>query len=486
MVEAMTEVRATHTDTHLVPPESGEAQPTDKLRPDQILMFAVVATALFMSTLDQTIVATALDSIQQGLDTTVTWVGWTITAYSLGMVMMLSLAGKLTQRYGPRRVFLASITIFSVASLACGLVTQVEPLIALRFVQAVGGAGFTPSATRIVVEHFGSHRDKAVGLFGSLFTSGAMIGPLAGGLIVSKLSWHWVFLVNVPLGLILIPLALWLIPSDRAIDRQTSAPPEPLDLPGVTFLGVGLFGAMLALSMAGDQPQGWVAIALVSTLVALGTLWQFTCHIQKVAHPVIAPRLVWGQGFAAVNLINVFYAGCGMGLMALLPWYATTRYEIDALGSGTLLAAEGVAAITLSTLGALMLRRTGYRRPLYVTAFFVVLGMIDLALPASGFTPYVWLSIAAALIGIGLGVASPASRNAGLQLVPDQAAPIAALRSSGLQVGSIAAVSIATTVISGAAEPAVAMAWVYASYAVLTIVVGLPAVRRIPEHHGSW
>lgn len=170
------------------------------LRREQILMFAVVATALFMSMLDQTIVATALDSMQSGLGTSVTWVGWTITAYSLGMVMMLSLAGKLTQRIGARRVFLISMSIFTLASLACGLVNSVELVVAMRFVQAIGGAGFTPSATRLVVDHFGEARDKAVGLFGALFTSGAMIGPLVGGLIVPHWSWRGVFLVNVPLS----------------------------------------------------------------------------------------------------------------------------------------------------------------------------------------------------------------------------------------------------------------------------------------------
>src|SRR5699024_827838 len=107
-----------------------------------------------------------------------------------------------------------------------------------------------------------------------------------------------------------------------------------------------------------------------------------------------------------------------------------------------------------------------------VTAVFVVLGMLGVAMPPQGLTSYVWLSVSAAFIGIGLGVASPASRNAGLQLVPAQAAPIAALRSSGLQIGSIAAVSIATTTVGGATDPAAALAWVYVIYAALTVVVG--------------
>lgn len=459
----------------------GDEEP---LRPDQVLMFAVVATALFMSTLDATIVATALDAMQRSMRTSVTLVGWTITAYGLGMVMMLSLAGKLTQRIGPRRVFLISMTIFTVSSLACGLVNNVEILVALRFVQAIGGAGFTPSATRIVVEHFGSHRDKAVGMFGALFTSGAMVGPLVGGAIVSAWSWRGVFLVNVPLGAILIPAALRFVPPDTEVTGDDGR--AHLDLRGVAFGGVGLFAMMLALSMVGDRPDGWAVVTVAGAIVAVASLTMFVRHINRTDDPVIAPRLVYGPGFAAVNVINVLYAGAGTGLIALLPWYATTRYGIDTFGSGTVLAAEGVASIVLSTLGALLLRRTGYRMPLYVTAVFVVIGVIGLALPPQGMSAYLWLSLAATLIGIGLGFASPASRNAGLQLVPDQAAPIAALRSSGLQIGSIAAVSAATATISSVSDEALGLAWVFGVYAVLTVVIGIPAVRRIPEHRGSW
>lgn len=162
------------------------------------LMFAVVATALFMSTLDNTIVATALHALQRGLGTSITLAGWTITAYSLGMVVMLFVSSKLTSRFGPRRVFMVSVSVFTAASLCCGLTDHIFLMIVLRFIQAAGGAGFTPSATRIVVENFGPARDKAIGLFGSIFTTGALVGPLAGGLIVAYWSWRPVFLVTYP------------------------------------------------------------------------------------------------------------------------------------------------------------------------------------------------------------------------------------------------------------------------------------------------
>jgi MFS family permease len=131
-----------------------------------------------MMSVDSTIVATALDSLRRGLHTSINWAGWTITAYSFGFVLMLPLSGKFSERYGRRRVFLGSVVAFTAASLLCGLATNIYVLIALRAVQAAGGAGFTPSATGIVVDHFGHARDRAVSLFGSIFPIGAMTGPI--------------------------------------------------------------------------------------------------------------------------------------------------------------------------------------------------------------------------------------------------------------------------------------------------------------------
>src|SRR6185312_6603725 len=128
----------------------GESPPVRR-----VLVFTTVALALLMMSVDSTIVATALDALRRGLHTSINWAGWTITAYSFGFVLMLPLSGKLSERYGRRRVFLGSVVAFTAASLFCGLAENIYVLIALRAIQAAGGAGFTPSATGIVVDYFG-------------------------------------------------------------------------------------------------------------------------------------------------------------------------------------------------------------------------------------------------------------------------------------------------------------------------------------------
>jgi EmrB/QacA subfamily drug resistance transporter len=464
------------------PDLSSDAPVVETEGPRRIAIFSVVAMALLMSSLDGTIVATALHAIQKGLHASINWTSWTITAYSVGMVLALSLAGKLSERYGRRRFFLVSVVIFATASLCCGLATNIYELIALRAVQAAGGAGFTPSATSIVVENFGASRDKAVGLFGSIFPIGSMIGPIFGGLFVTYWSWRGIFFVNVPIGVLLVVLCLKYVPRDQKRVHERL----PMDLIGLASLGVGLLALMLSISDLGQRgTRIWSPLFIGAAIVAVIGLGQFARHIRRVANPFISPHLIAGRGFAAVNVINVWYGGAVAGIMALVPLYAFNRYRINALGSGTLLTAEAIAAIVMSTLGAMALRRTGYRQPLYVGAVVVAVGIFALAFRPAGVSPYAWLATASCVVGVGAGLSSPASRNAGLQLAPNLSASLAALRSTGRQAGSIASVSITTAILAQSADPGAVQAKVFVVFALLQIVA-MPVIARVPEHRGSW
>ena len=449
----------------------------------RVAIFSVVAMALLMSSLDGTIVATALHAIQHGLHASINWASWVITAYSVGLVLALSMAGKLTGRFGRRRYFLASVAVFAGASLCCGLADNIFLLIALRAVQAAGGAGFTPSATAIITDNFGRSRDKAVGLFGSIFPIGSMIGPIFGGLFVSYWSWRGIFFVNVPIGILLVIFCLRYVPRDPGREGRAR---RRVDLAGMVLLGVGALPLMLGISYLGEARASASSPLFVAPVIAgLLGLALFGRHIRRVPDPFIAPRLVAGRGFGAVNVINILYGGAVAGMLALVPLYAVDRYGISALGSGTLLTAEAIAVITLSSLAAMGLRRTGYRWPLYIGSACTAIGIAGLAIHPAGLSPYAWLAMAGCVVGIGTGLSSPASRNACLQLAPDQSAALAALRSTGRMVGQIAAVSITTTIIAQSASPGHLQAEVYVAFAVL-LVACLPVIARVPEHRGSW
>ncbi|HEU0197680.1 MAG TPA: MFS transporter [Nevskiaceae bacterium] len=441
-----------------------------------------MAVALAMMSVDSTIVATALRAIQHELDAPITWTGWTLTAFALGLVLALPIAGKLSESRGRRRVFLASMAIFTGASLCCGLTTNIYVLVALRFVQALGGAGFTPSATGIIVDYFGPGRDKALGLFEGLFAAGAMTGPIFGGLFVTYASWRWIFWVNVPIGIALIVLCLRVVPRDPPVPTPAAG---HFDLLGLTLLGVNVLGAMLAFNALG---RGLAAAStpafIVPAVIAAAALALFGRHTVKHPKPFIAVRFMVGRGFMGVNLINVG-GGLVEGVIALVPLYAMNRYHLSPLASGTLLTAEGAVVVVMSSTAALLLRRTGYRPPIYAGLAVTVVGVVGLALDPIHLSPWLWLATATGIIGFGVGITSPASRNAGLQLDPASAPTLAALRTMCFCIGSIATVSITTALIAETAHPGLMHADANLLWAALLLLL-LPAVRAVPEHRGAW
>jgi len=463
----------------------GLLSPRTEARPiHRGLVFTIVGLALLMMSIDGTIVATALHSLRTGLHTSIDWAAWTITAYALGFVIVLPISGKLSQMYGCRRVFVGSTILFTIASLCCGLADSIYVLIALRGLQAAGGAGFTPSATEIIVDYFGNVRDRAISLFGSIFSIGSMIGPIFGGLFVTYWSWRGIFLVNVPLGIAVVALALYYVPRDRSRAGRARA---PMDVAGMALLGAGLLAGMLAVSyLAETNARAWSFEFTIPLAIAIVTLWLFFRHINRSASPFIAPRFISGPGFGAVNLVNALYGGVTSGVVALIPLYARNRYDISALSSGTLLIAQGAASILMTLAAVFALRRTGYRGPLYIGAAVIVIGMLLLALyPLAGMPPYAWLAGSAFLVGLGRGVNNPASRNAGLQLAPEHASTLAALRTMCMSIGTIVTISIDTAILANSHDPGRTQAWLYVAIAAL-YVVAFPLITRVPEHRGSW
>ena len=217
------------------------------------------------------------------------------------------------------------MVVFAGASLCCGLAGSIYLLIVLRAIQAAGGAGFTPSATAIITDNFGEARDKAVGLFGSIFPIGSMVGPIFGGLFVAYWSWRGIFFVNVPIGILLIICCLRYVPRDP--DRDGHA--RPLDLAGMVLLGIGALALMLGISYLGEAGASAASpLFVVPVIAGLLGLALFGRHIRRVHDPFIAPRLIVGPGFGAVNVINILYGGAVAGMLALVPLYAVDRYRI--------------------------------------------------------------------------------------------------------------------------------------------------------------
>ncbi|MGH3763312.1 MFS transporter [Actinophytocola sp.] len=459
-------------------PPASSAEPGPEPSPRRHIVFAVVAIALFMASIDQTIVATALGAIQTDLGAELSWSGWTITVYSLGQLIAMPVAGKLGDYFGRKRVFLFGICVFTGASLACGFANNIYLLVALRAVQALGGGAFMPSATGIVAEHFGRHRDRAVGMFSSIFPIGAIVGPILGGIIVTYFGWRTIFLVNVPIGVLLFVL------SCKLITESPRRPAGRLDLGGLALLATLMLATMYGLTnLDRGVTSPWFA---VPELVAVGAACLFVRHTVRHRAPFIPLRLLAGRGVGAMNLLNVLFGAAAIGFAALVPLYAERRYNLDPLAAGTLLTARGIGMIVLAAMAVFTLRRLGHRIPMAVGNATLIVGLVLMAVPPpQGTSGYLWLSISAGITGLGMGMSGPASNNAGLQLAPDQIASIAGLRGMFRQTGAIISVSIITAVLTNSANPAIAQAEAFVVLAVL-LTAAMPLIFTIPDHRGSW
>jgi EmrB/QacA subfamily drug resistance transporter len=458
------------------------APAADKPGPSRRLIFGIVAVGLFMSSIDSTIVATALPAIHTSLRATINWAGWTITIYSLGMVVVLPIAGKISDQFGRRRIFVYGVVLFTASSLLCGVSTDIYMLVGFRALQAIGGAALQPSAAGIVAEHFRGDRDRAIGMFGTIAAGGQVIGPVVGGVLVGYLSWRWIFFVNVPIGIVLLGAIFKVIPESARTARTRT------DVRGLVLMGLFVLAANFGITNIGNRNVTFYdPVFLVPEAFALVALYLFVRHTWRSPEPFIPMRLLRARGFAVMNSLNLLWGIVGFGVASLAPLYAEDRYHLAPLNAGTLLAARGVGAIVVGAAAAMALRRTGYRIPLIVGFAVTAIGTAAMAIaPRLGLSPYVWLSIGAGITGLGNGMANPASRNACLQVAPDEVAAISGLRQMFVFMGIIFSVSTVTAILNRSTNPGMAQAHLLWGVVVILLVVMVPLVFRVPDHKGRW
>lgn len=449
----------------------------------RVLIFVVVSIGLFLSAADQTSVATILGTISTDMDVPLALAAWVMAGYSLGLVIALPVAGRLSEEYGRKRVFLGSIAVFAVCACACIFVSNIYLLILLRMLQALGGAGFTPAATGIVAENFGDRRDRAIGLFGSIFPIGTMFGPVISGLLVTYWPWRIVFMFSAGVSTALLLLAWWIVPRDRP-----DAPSEDrsIDWKGGGLLSIGIIGLAGFLTIIGQLSDAseWL-IAVPALVIGVIFLWIFMRRIQVVPKPFLLPKLIYGQGFGAVNLINVIYGGVVSGMLALVPLYGIAKFGMSLFAAGTLLLGEGITVIIVGSAAAMLLRRTGYQRPMIVGYLTTATGFLLLSLPPMWLSPYSWVICCGVIIGAGIGGADPAARNACMQLAPHHAASLAAQRTMGRQLGTMVAVSVASMVIGTGIEGSSLHNFVFFGTGI-ALLLALPIIRRVPNFYGAW
>jgi len=449
-----------------------------KVRPNAI--FIVTGVTLFMASIDMTIVATALQTINHTLHTRITWASWTLTAYLLGQAVTMPIAGRISDQLGRRRVFIGAICLFTTASLFCGMATSIYQLVALRALQAIGGGAFMPSATGIVSDHFGANRDRAIGLFTSIFPIGGIVGPVLGGLIIDVWSWRGIFLINVPIGIVLIFAALRIIPDTPPTTRQRP------DFVGAVQFGGTILALMIAITDLGDPGATPLsASVLVPFLLFLGLGTVFVRRAGANDNPIIPLRLLRAKEFLIMNVVNVAFGACALGAATLIPLYAQERFHISPVRSGTLLTARALGMIAVAGATTFLLRRVGCRLPIAAGFAVAAVGFVTIAIWAGGVDPYWWIALGAAFTGIGFGMAAPASNNAILSLAKHDIAAITGLRGMFRQSGGIVCISVITAVVARSHNQGLALGKAFIVLGIAIVAV-IPLVFKVPDQRAPW
>ncbi|MBO0691086.1 MAG: MFS transporter [Candidatus Dormibacteraeota bacterium] len=437
------------------------------------VIFGACSIALLMASIDQTIVATALPTLTRELGSPISWTTWTITTYLLGQTVAMPIAGRLSDSWGRKRMFLVFVVTFTLSSLACGLVNNIYLLILFRFIQALGGGGFMPSAMGIVADRFGRDRERAIGLFTSVFPLGALIGPALGGVILSYTTWRLIFFINVPVGITLFVLLAWLLPLEDAPRRPN------LDLVGSGLLTATLFGIMLGINQLGEQgPSSLLPWGLLALGGALAVAFVFSQ--ERSPNPVISPALLRRREFGIVNGLNLLYGACALGVFSLVPLFAEEAYGLGPLEAGTLLTARAIGMVVMAVAASMALRRFGYRLPMVAGFILVGIGLFLVATSPIGLGPYTWLGLASIACGLGIGMSGPASNNAAIELLPDQVAAISGLRGMFRQVGGIMGISVAALLVTEMGNPGHTLRITFLGLAAL-IVAATPLIAGVPE-----
>ncbi|MEU1386690.1 MULTISPECIES: MFS transporter [unclassified Nonomuraea] len=414
------------------------------------LILALACAGQFMVILDASIVNVALPAIRAELGFTPTGLAWVVNGYLLAFAGFMLLGGRAADLFGPRRTLVTGLLLFSAASLAAGLATAAEVLVAARVAQGAGAAMMAPATLAVINTYFTEPgaRARAFGAWSSAGGVGGMIGAVAGGAITTGLSWRWVFLINVPVGALLIAVALTALVTARSARR------EPLDLPGAVTGTAGLAALVYGVMQSADHAwsSGRVLVPVLAGLLLLALF--VVVEARFAGRPMLPLRLLRIRGVAVGNGMLLLFGGITIAM-----WYFTSLFLQNVLGFSALLAGLGQtpAAVTfmlVARASAALLPRAG-ARPLVLGggALFVAgFGWLSLAEAGSGYLPAVLGPTL--LVAAGIGLTFPTLMAAATAEAPEGAAGVVGgLANTTSQVGSSIGLAVLATAAGAAGSP---------------------------------
>jgi EmrB/QacA subfamily drug resistance transporter len=450
-----------------------------------IWTFAVTSIALFMVVLDNLVVSTAIPVIRVDLGATLEQLEWTVNAYTLTFAVFLLTGAALGDRFGRKRLFMIGVALFTGASAAAALSPSVGWLIASRAVQGIGGAIVTPlTLTLLSAAVSRERRGAALGAWSGIAGLAVAMGPLVGGAVVDGISWQWIFWLNVPVGLVLLPLATRL--------QESTGPDRALDLPGLALVSAGLGGIVWAL--VNGNVDGWTssrivgALAVGSLLVAGFVLWE-----RRAKEPMLPMRFFEDRAFSAANGASLLMYFGMFGSIFLLTQFFQTAQGYTPLQAGLRILPWTAMPMLVAPIAGFLSDKVGGRPFMVVGLTLQAIGLAwiaDVTTPTAGYAAFVGPFV---LSGIGMGMFFAPVANVVLSAVRRQEEGKASGANNAIrEVGGVLGVAVLASVFAragGYASPQtfsdglVPAIWIGAVVVALGAAVALfiPRKRRLEE-----
>lgn len=373
-------------------------------------MLAVLAIGVFMAQLDVTIFVPALNSVVSEYKTSFEWVIWTVTIYMLAFTVTMPLAGKISDLYGRKRLYIAGVTLFSIGSLACGLAWDINSLIAFRILQAIGGGVIFPTA----IAEIGSSipvnkRGMAFGILMAVNSVAAIIGPNLGGFLVENLGWRYVFYINPPIGILAILLAL-------KFPETFGEKKHSIDIAGSLLLAGSLLSFMLGIVRLEKLPLTDITVFPLLASSVLFTV-VLILYEKRAPEPILNIKLLSRGDILAVNLAALTFGFCFFTIVLYIPSFSQLVLGLGIQESGSILTPLTVSVLIMAVLGGKLMDRYGMTPVILAGAIVISVTLFGVVYLVTGSFS---LAVVLLIMGIGVGFCMGSFQNLMLSMVPDK------------------------------------------------------------------
>jgi EmrB/QacA subfamily drug resistance transporter len=378
---------------------SEQGPSTDRLDKGVLVVAGVVVLGAIMSILDITVVSVALRTFQEEFDATSAQVAWTMTGYTLALASVIPMTGWAADRFGTKRLYLLAIVLFTAGSVLCAAADSLEMLVAFRVLQGLGGGMLMPLGMTILTRAAGPERvGRVMAVLGIPMLLGPIFGPILGGYLIDAASWHWIFLINLPIGIAALIYAGIVLPQDRV------EPSESFDWVGMLLLSPGLALFLYGVSTTPETGTLWDAEVLVPALLGLVLIVAFVPWAlrRENVHPLVQLRLFENRDMTVAVIAMSLFAMAFFGASLLFPLYFQQIRGEDALSAGLLLAPQGIGAMLTMPLAGILADRIGPGKVVITGMALVTIGMAMFTQLTES-TSYTFLIGALFVMGLGMG-----------------------------------------------------------------------------------